>query len=71
MYLIFQIFRDEPRLGGDKPWSKNGDKFPMGGIDKIFARWGPPVPPGKVPCFCKNEGARGHEAGHLTLEFAR
>ena len=48
---IFQIFGDEPRLGGgDKPWSKNGDKCQMGGIGKIFAEWGTPSPPRKKPC---------------------
>ena len=32
--------------GGNKPWSKNGDKCQMEGIDKIFAGWrDPPVPP--------------------------
>ena len=30
IFLIFQIFGDEPRLGG-KPWSKNGDKCRWGG----------------------------------------
>ena len=33
--------------GGNKPWSKNGDRCWMGGIDKIFAGWGTPSPPGK------------------------
>ena len=37
---IFQIFGDKPRLAGDKPWSKNGDKCRMGGIGKNFAGWG-------------------------------
>ena len=54
MYYIFWIFGDdhEPRLGGDKPWSKSGDKCRMGGIDRIFAGWGdPPVPQEKTLHF--------------------
>ena len=47
MYLNFSNFRGRTSAGGDKPWSKNGDKCQMGGgIGKIFAGWGdPPVPP--------------------------
>ena len=51
MYLNFSNFRGRTLAGGDKPWSKNGDKCRMGGggIDKIFAGWGPPVPQEKNP----------------------
>ena len=46
MYLNFSNFRGQTSAGGDKPWSKNGDKCRMGGIGKIFAGWGgPPSPP--------------------------
>ena len=52
MYLNFSNFQGQTSAGGDKPWSKNGDKCRMGGIGKIFAGWGdPPVPPGKKPCM--------------------
>ena len=44
---IFQFFGDEPRLGGDKPWSKNGDKCRMGGLTKFLLDGGPPR---KKPC---------------------
>ena len=50
MYLNFSNFRGRTSAGGDKPWSKNGDKCQMGGIGKIFAGWGTPSPPqGKNP----------------------
>ena len=46
MYLNFSNFRGRTSAGGgDKPWSKNGDKCRMGGIDKIFAGWGNPQSP--------------------------
>ena len=45
---IFQIFGDEPRLGGTSLGSKMGTSVGWG-IDKIFARWGTPVPPRKNP----------------------
>ena len=48
MYLNFSNFRDEPRLGGDKPWSKNGDKCQMGGggeLAKFSPDGGTPSPP--------------------------
>ena len=55
MYLNFSNFRGRTSAGGgDKPWSKNGDKCQMGGIGKIFAGWGDPPsppPPGKKPCY--------------------
>ena len=53
IYLNFSNFRGRTSAGGDKPWSKNGDKCQMGGIGKIFARWGDPpsLPPGKKPCI--------------------
>ena len=47
IYLNFSNFRVEPQLGRDKPWSKNGDKFRMGGLTKFLTDGGPPVPPGK------------------------
>ena len=47
MYLNFSNFRGRTSAGGNKPWSKNGDKCRMGGIDIIFAGWGTPSPPGK------------------------
>ena len=46
MYLNFSNVRRRTSAGGgggDKPWSKNGDKCRWGGgIDNIFAGWGPP-----------------------------
>ena len=49
MYLNFSNFRGQNLgWGGDKPWSKNGDKYRMGGLAK-FLLGGPPVPPGKNP----------------------
>ena len=51
-FLIFQISGDELG-GGDKPWSKNGDKCRMGGgIDKIFAGWGDPQSPREKKPWC-------------------
>ena len=48
MYLNFSNFRGRTSAGGDKPWSKNGDKCQMGGVGKIFGRMGDPQsPPGK------------------------
>ena len=51
MYLDFSNFRGRTSAGGgDKPWSKNGDKCRMGGDWQNFRRMGgPPVPPGKNP----------------------
>ena len=46
MYLNFQNFRGRTSAGGDKPWSKNGDKCRMGGDWQNFRQMGgPPVPP--------------------------
>ena len=60
MYLNFKNFRGRTSAGGDKPWSKNGDKCRMGGIGKICAGWGdPPVPPRKknpVSLSCDSQG---------------
>ena len=45
MYLHFSNFRGRTSAGGgNKPWSKNGDKM-GGGIGKIFAGWGTPHSP--------------------------
>ena len=45
---MYQIFWDEPRLGGGQALVQKRGQVPDGGIDKIFARWGDsPVPPGK------------------------
>ena len=56
MYLNFSNFRGRTSAGGgDKPWSKNGDKCQMGGDWQNFRRMGgerPPMsppPPGKKP----------------------
>ena len=52
MYLNFSNFRGRTSAGGggDKPWSKNGDKCWIGGgIDTIFAGWGDPQSPRKNP----------------------
>ena len=49
MYLNFSNFWGRTSAGGDKPWSKNGDKCRTGGIDKFFARWGTPSPLRKNP----------------------
>ena len=54
MYLNFSNFRGRTSAGGDKPWSKNGDKCQMGGDWQNFRRMGgdpPSPPPGKKPCF--------------------
>ena len=46
MYLNFSNFRGQTSAGGDKPWSKNGDKCRMrGGIGNIFAGLGDPQSP--------------------------
>ena len=55
MYLNFSNFQRRTSAGGGgKPWSKNEDKFWMGGLTKFSLDGGPPVPPGKktllVPC---------------------
>ena len=49
MYLNFSNFRGRTSAGGDKPWSKNGDKCRMGGgeLAKFSPDGGPPSPPGK------------------------
>ena len=49
MYLNISNFRGRTSAGGDKPWSKNGDKCWMGGLTKFLPDGGPPppVPPGK------------------------
>ena len=52
MYLNFSNFRERtsPGGGGDKSWSKNGDKCRMGGDWQNFRQMGgPPSPPGKKP----------------------
>ena len=51
MYLNFSNFRGQTLAGGDKPWSKNGDKCRMGGGDWQNFRRIPPVPPRKKPCW--------------------
>ena len=67
MYLNFSNFEDEPRLGGgDKPWSKNGDKCRMGGLAKFLPDGGPPSPPRKktllsFSCYCWNLWGIFHE----------
>ena len=46
MYLNFSNFGEEPRLGRDKPWSKNEDKCQMGGLTKFSPdAWGTPQSP--------------------------
>ena len=52
VFKFFKFSGTNLGWGGDKPWSKNGDKCQMGGIGKIFAGWGgpPQSPPGKKPC---------------------
>ena len=50
MYLNFSNFRGRTLAGGDKPWSKNGDKCQMGGggFAKFSPAGGTPQsPPGK------------------------
>ena len=45
MYLNFSNFLVQTLVGGDKPWSKNGDKCRMGGDWQNFRRMrGPPSP---------------------------
>ena len=53
VFKFFKFSGTNLGWGGDKPWSKNGDKCQMGGIGKIFAGWGgpPQSPPGKKPCM--------------------
>ena len=59
MYLNFSNVRGTNLGGGggDKPWSKNGDKCRMGGgIGKIFAGWGDPQsPPEKNPALISTQ----------------
>ena len=43
--MYFQIFGENLGWGGDKPWSKNGDKCRMGGIGKILPDGGNPQSP--------------------------
>ena len=52
MYLNFSKFRGQTSAGGDKPWSKNGDKSRMGGGLTKFSPDGrtAPVPQEKKPC---------------------
>ena len=46
MYLNFSnFFGGEPRLGGNKPWSKNGDKCRMVGLTKFSPDGGNPQSP--------------------------
>ena len=49
MYFNFSNFWGQTSAGGDKPWSKNGDKCQMGGLAKFSPDEGTPVPPGKKP----------------------
>ena len=52
MYLNFSDCRGWTSAGGGaKPWSKNGDKCRMWGVDNFFARWGDPQSPQKKPCL--------------------
>ena len=53
MYLNFSNFRGRTSAGGDKPWSKNGDKCRMGGLAKFSPDGGPPRKnPAVVTDFC-------------------
>ena len=45
MYLDFSIFGGRTSAGGDKPWSKNGDKCRMGGDCQNFCQMGDPESP--------------------------
>ena len=46
MYLNFSNFRGRTSAGGDKPWSKNGDKCRMGGgLAKFLPDGGTPQSP--------------------------
>ena len=46
MYLKFSNFRGQTSAGGDKPWSKNGDKCRMGGgLAKFSPDGGTPQSP--------------------------
>ena len=48
MYLNFSNFRGRTSAGGgDKPWSKNGDKCRMGDWQNFRRMGGPPSPPRK------------------------
>ena len=58
MYLNISNFRGRTSAGGDKPWSKNGDKCWMGGLTRqnfSQIRGPPPVPPGKKPDWCMQD----------------
>ena len=47
---MYSNFWGRTLAGGDKPWSRNGDKCRMGGgVDKIFARWGDSQSPPENP----------------------
>ena len=52
MYLNFSNFGGRTSAGGDKPWTKNGDKYRMGGLAKFSPDGGTPIPPGKNPVYC-------------------
>ena len=65
MYLNFSNFRGRTSAGGgDKPWSKNGDKCQMGGLAKFSPDGGdppsplPPPPPQEKNPVCDNCSAR-------------
>ena len=47
MYLNFSNCRGQTSAGGDKPWSKNGDKCQMGGggLAKFLPDGGTPQSP--------------------------
>ena len=50
MYLNLSNFQGKTSAGGDKPWSKNGDKCRLGGgLAKFSPDGGTPSPPGKNP----------------------
>ena len=53
MHLNFSNIWGWTSAGGDKPWSKNGDKCRWGGGRdwQNFCQMGPPVPPGKKPWY--------------------
>ena len=57
MYLNFSNFRGRTSAGGDKPWSKNGDKCRMGGgLVKFLLDGGTPQSPQeKNPADWKNQ----------------
>ena len=82
MYFNVSNFRGRTSAGGDKPWSKNGDKCQMGGLTKFLPDGGTPTPWEKtllstfswyilqpwqfIPIDLKNIPKPGHNTCNIT-----